>query len=314
MYKQCTLPTIKTARGPKKASAYLSYSHLKMKSALLLLALAAVSRAYYEDIYKKFLRSMDVYNFRMKCWGEKNVVKLSVGIEMAKKKCMQMVEEEDVPRSKRQVEELKEFQETNEEFILQYADFQDDLGTMMGNLSCVLKTVQWLQDDGEVNLEPWTTGLIEPPEGGFEFDVEGAAATDLAWRERMSNAATECHELAEAVPAKVLLNDPTSMVLGHAAVFFKCMNVSYTSLKSYNMTPPPRKKRGGCVLRPRCWSFWRRSTARPRVRRWRSSASPTTSTPPLASLPGSSPTQSRLRRGSSTSSCGSSMTTFEFFL
>merc|ERR1711972_1249451 len=204
-------------------SAYLSYSHLKMKSALLFLALAAVSTASPEDIYKKFLRSMDVYNFRMKCWGEKNVVKLSVGIEMAKKKCMQMVDE-DLPRSKRQVEELKEFQETNEEFILQFGDFQDDLNTMMGNLSRVLKTVQWLTEDGEANLEPWTTGLTDPPEGGFEFDVEGAAATDLAWRERMSNAAMECHELAEAVPAKVLLNDPTNMVLGHAAVFFKCMN------------------------------------------------------------------------------------------
>merc|ERR1712029_127926 len=205
-------------------SAHLSHSHLKMKSALLLVAFLAVSAASPEDIYKKFLRSMDVYNFRMKCWGEKNVVKLSVGIEMAKKKCMQMVEEEDVPRSKRQVEELAEFQETNEEFILQYANFQDDLGTMMGNLSCVLKAVQWLQEDGEVNLEPWTTGLIEPPEGGFEFDVEGAAATDLAWRERMSNAATECHELAEAIPAKSLTHDPITLVLGRAAVFFKCMN------------------------------------------------------------------------------------------
>merc|ERR1711970_699624 len=155
---------------------------LKMKLALLLLALAAVSTAASpEDIYKKFLRSLDVYNFRVKCWGEKNVVKLSVGIEMAKKKCMQMVDE-DVPRSKRQGEELQDFQETNEEFILQ-----------MGNFSCVLKAVQWLKEDGEANLEPWTTGLTDPPEGGFEFDVEGAAATDLAWRERMSSAATECH-------------------------------------------------------------------------------------------------------------------------
>merc|ERR1711872_663329 len=196
---------------------------LKMGPALLFLALAAVSTASPEDIYKKFLRSMDVYNFRMKCWGEKNVVKLSVGIEMAKKKCMQMVDEE-VPRSKRQVEELKEFQETNEEFILQFGDFQDDLNTMMGNLSCVLKAVQWLKEDGEANLEPWTTGLIDPPEGGFEFDVEGAAATDLAWRERMSNSATECHELSEAFPAKSLTHDPTSLVLGHAAIFFKCMN------------------------------------------------------------------------------------------
>merc|ERR1711955_42165 len=197
---------------------------LKMKLALQLIALAAVSSAASpEDIYKKFLRSLDVYNFRVKCWGEKNVVKLSVGIEKAKKKCMQMVEE-DLPRSKRQVEELQEFQQTNEEFILQFGDFQDDLSTTMGNLSCVLKAVQWLNEDGEPNLEQWTTGLIDPPEGGFEFDVEGAAATDLAWREKMSKSATECHELSEAIPAKSLTHDPTTVVLGHAAVFFKCMN------------------------------------------------------------------------------------------
>merc|ERR1712243_90631 len=170
-------------------------------------ALAAVSSAASpEDIYKKFLRSLDVYNFRVKCWGEKNVVKLSVGIEKAKKKCMQMVEE-DLPRSKRQVEDL-----------------QDDLSTTMGNLSCVLKAVQWLNEDGEPNLEQWTTGLTDPPEGGFEFDVEGAAAADIAWREKMSKSATECHELSEAIPAKSLTHDPTTVVLGHAAVFFKCMN------------------------------------------------------------------------------------------
>merc|ERR1711953_670993 len=172
-------------------------SLLKMKSVLLLLALAAISTsASPDDIYKKFLRSLDVYNFRMKCWGEKNVVKLSIGIEMAKKKCMQMVDE-DAPRSKRQVEELQEFQETNEEFIAQFNDFQDNLSTTMGNLSCVLKTVQWLKEDGDANLEPWTTGLTDPPEGGFEFDVEGAAATDLAWRERMSSSATKCMSKVE---------------------------------------------------------------------------------------------------------------------
>jgi len=199
-------------------------SLLKMKCVLLLLTLAAVSTsASPDDIYKKFLRSLDVYNFRMKCWGEKNVVKLSVGIEMAKKKCMQMVDE-DAPRSKRQVEELQEFQETNEEFIAQFNDFQDNLSTTMGNLSCVLKTVQWLKEDGDANLEPWTTGLTDPPEGGFEFDVEGAAATDLAWRERMSSSATKCHQLAEAVPANLLLDDPTTVALGRPAVFFKCMS------------------------------------------------------------------------------------------
>ena len=160
------------------------------------------------------------------------MVKLSVGIEMAKKKCMQMVDE-DAPRSKRQVEELQEFQETNEEFIAQFNDFQDNLSTTMGNLSCVLKTVQWLKEGGDANLEPWTTGLTDPPEGGFEFDVEGAAATDLAWRERMSSSATKCHQLAEAVPDNLLLDDPTTMALGRPAVFFKCMSVSNTKDELY---------------------------------------------------------------------------------
>merc|ERR1711955_97639 len=64
--------------------------------------------------------------------------------------------EEDLPRSKRQVEELEEFQQTNEEFILQFGDFQDDHSTTMGNLSCVLKAVQWLNEDGEPNLQQWT--------------------------------------------------------------------------------------------------------------------------------------------------------------
>ena len=105
---------------------------LKMKLALLLIALAAVSSAASpEDIYKKFLRSLDVYNFRMKCWGEKNVVKLSVGIEIAKKKCMQMVEE-DLPRSKRQVEELQEFESEhglhNTTSVVTLAELQEQYG------------------------------------------------------------------------------------------------------------------------------------------------------------------------------------------
>merc|ERR1719234_122539 len=57
--------------------------------------------------------------------------------------------------------------------------------------------------------------------------VEGrlcAEAEMLEFLERMSSSAAECHKLAEAIPAKSLTYDPTTMVLGRAAVFFKCMN------------------------------------------------------------------------------------------
>ena len=102
---------------------------------------------------------------------------------------MRMVMNGDFTRSKRQVEELAELGETVEEFVQQYGDFQEDWAVKMGNLSCVLIEIQWLKEDMTVNMDFWTTALTGPPvEGGFEFDVEGAAATDPIWRQKLAEA------------------------------------------------------------------------------------------------------------------------------
>ena len=102
---------------------------------------------------------------------------------------MRMVMTGDFTRSKRQVEELAELGETVEEFVQQYGDFQEDWAVKMGNLSCVLVEIQWLKEDMTVNMDFWTTALTGPAvEGGFEFDVEGAAATDPIWRQKLSEA------------------------------------------------------------------------------------------------------------------------------
>ena len=42
------------------------------------------------DLYKEFLKGIDMYNFRAKCWGEKNIDLLVAGAEAAKEKCMNM--------------------------------------------------------------------------------------------------------------------------------------------------------------------------------------------------------------------------------
>ena len=123
-----------------------------MKLLVLLATLATVSGESPGTFYRRFLRSLHVYNFRAKCWGTANADALSGLIQAAKTKCMQM-EGEDLPRSRRQVEELAGLQESVEEFVVQYGNFQEDLGTKIGNLSCVLREVQWLDGEGEVNME-----------------------------------------------------------------------------------------------------------------------------------------------------------------
>jgi len=194
-----------------------------METALLLVAMAPLLAQ--GDLYKEFLKGIDMYNFRAKCWGEKNIDLLVAGAEAAKEKCMTMESHLLQPRSKRQVEELAELGETVEEFVQQYGDFQEDWAVKMGNLSCVLVEIQWLKEDMTVNMDFWTTALTGPAvEGGFEFDVEGAAATDPIWRQKLSEANQECHDLSEAWPAAQLSKDPITMFLGRPNIFFKCYN------------------------------------------------------------------------------------------
>merc|ERR1719435_2853 len=184
-----------------------------MKLLALLATLAAVSAQSPETIYKNFLR----------------------GIDAAKKTCMQLDEgehesseetssEEDLPRSRRQVEELAGFQESVDEFAAQFADFQGGLSSSISNLSCVLKGLQMLKHDGSVNLDFWTTALTDPEKAVFDYTIEGSAASDPVWRQRFSEANLECYVLSQSFPADSLTHDPVSATLGRPAIFFKCWN------------------------------------------------------------------------------------------
>ena len=220
-----------------------------MKLLVLLTTLAAVSAQSPETIYKNFLRGIDAYNFRAKCWGEKNADGLAAMIDAAKKTCWQMEDgeemsseetsnEEDLARSRRQVEELAGFQESVDEFAAQFADFQGGLSSSISNLSCVLKQVQMLKLDGSVNLDFWTTALTDPEKGVFDYTIEGSAASDPTWRQRMAEANLECYVLSQSFPSDSLAHDPVFAGLGRPAIFFKCWNVSH-----HPLPPDPHEPR-----------------------------------------------------------------------
>merc|ERR1719431_2076144 len=149
-----------------------------MKLLVLLATLAAVSGESPGTFYRRFLRTLDIYNFRAKCWGTANADALSGLIQAAKTKCMQM-EGEELPRSRRQV---------------------------------------------EVNMEFWTPALTDPEAAAFDFTIEGSAARDPTWRQRLAEASQDCYDLSEAWPAKTLAQDPLTMIMGRPAIFFKCWN------------------------------------------------------------------------------------------
>merc|ERR1719337_109438 len=109
------------------------------------------------------------------------------------------------------------------EFLQQVNDNRHFRHNAMGNLTCVLHKCGQLTEDMEVNMDFYTTALrAEEPETGFTWDVEGSAAKDPEWREKIATAYEDCQELAESWPATALNRRPMTRMFGRQMIFFKC--------------------------------------------------------------------------------------------
>merc|ERR1712024_190298 len=229
-----------------------------LTSALFLGTLATIANGAgtYET---ELLRGIDIYNFRSKCWGKQNVDKYALLTEKAKRECMQMEPSFDFPghghgpqnpflrpnnnpfekltrggdfsdlqslwRSKRDASEglLDVDEDDFYEYLQQVNDHKHFKHNAMGNLTSVLQKTGHLTEDMEINMDWYAAALrAEEPETGFTWDVEGAAATDPEWREKIATAYEDCHELAESWPATSLNRRPITRMFGRQMIFFKC--------------------------------------------------------------------------------------------
>ena len=234
-----------------------------MKGVLFLLGTVATIAAGAGTYETELLRGIDIYNFRSKCWGKKNVDMFAVQMENAKRECMQMEPAFDFPghgdgpqnpflrpnnnpfekltrggdfsdlqslwRTKRDASEgLVDVDEDDfYEYLQQVNDHRHYKQNAMGNLTCVLQKCGMLTEDMEVNMDFYTTALTaEEAENGFTFDVEGSAAKDPEWRAKIATAYQDCHDLAESWPATSLNRRPMSRMFGRQMIFFKCADVS----------------------------------------------------------------------------------------
>merc|ERR1712037_142423 len=230
-----------------------------IKGALFLLGAVATIAAAAGTYETELLRGIDIYNFRSKCWGKQNVDKYALLTEKAKRECMQMEPSFDFPghghgpqnpflrpnnnpfekltkggdfsdlqslwRSKRDASEglLDVDEDDFYEYLQQVNDHKHFKHNAMGNLTCVLQKTGQLTEDMEINMDWYAAALrAEEPETGFTWNVEGAAATDPEWREKIATAYEDCHELAESWPATSLNRRPMTRMFGRQMIFFKC--------------------------------------------------------------------------------------------
>ena len=249
-------------------SRHSQQQHGTMMKGVFLLLGTAVTIASGAGTYEtELLRGIDIYNFRSKCWGKKNVDSYAVLTEKAKRECMQMEPSFDFPghsdgpqnpflrpnnnnpfekltrggdfsdlqslwRTKRDASEgLVEVDEDDfYEFLQQVNDNRHLRLNSLGNLTCVLQKTGQMTEDMEINMEWYTTALrAEEPETGFTWDAEGSAAQDPEWREKIATAYEDCHEMSKSWPASSLNRRPLARMFGRQMIFYKCADVSKKS-------------------------------------------------------------------------------------
>merc|ERR1712109_121463 len=108
-------------------------------------------------------------------------------------------------------------EEELERFVEDFADFKEDIGSMIGNLTCVMTKLDMLDSALQVNLKLWTTDVWQ------QLDLKKTlAGEDPEWRQKMIGGYTDCYQVASNWPQQSLDRNPITKVFGRHMIFFKC--------------------------------------------------------------------------------------------
>eukprot|EP00091_Calanus_sinicus_P002304 TRINITY_DN1232_c0_g1_i5.p1 TRINITY_DN1232_c0_g1~~TRINITY_DN1232_c0_g1_i5.p1 ORF type:complete len:310 (-),score=106.80 TRINITY_DN1232_c0_g1_i5:65-994(-) len=112
---------------------------------------------------------------------------------------------------------LETDEEDFQEFLEDFEEYKEDMGTKMGNLTCVLTKMGMLDSALQVNLAMYTGGFWD------NYDLSKTlAASDPLWRQMMTSGFTDCYSIAQTFPQEALDKNPVSKVFGRHMIFFKC--------------------------------------------------------------------------------------------
>jgi hypothetical protein len=217
---------------------------------IVLLSLACAATVSARDSAKYIKQSIDVYNADVACWGQENALRFHVGIQQAVEQCANFGKPsistkpanpwQTVPaanglnrgnvanfwansifnnRQKREATDglLETDEEDFQEFLDDFSDFKSDIGTRMGNLTCVMTRMEMLDSALQVNLPMYTGGFWD------KIDLSKTlAGSDPVWRQMMTSGYTDCYSIAQTFPKEALEKNPVTKVFGRHMIFFKC--------------------------------------------------------------------------------------------
>jgi hypothetical protein len=126
-------------------------------------------------------------------------------------------------RQKRQATDglLETDEEDFQEFLEDFEEYKEDMGSKMGNLTCVMTKMDMLDSALQVNIAEYTGGFFN------KVDLSKTlAGSDPLWRQMMITGNTDCYSIAQTFPQEALDKSPVSKVFGRHMIFFKCAAVS----------------------------------------------------------------------------------------
>jgi len=217
---------------------------------IVLLSLACAATVSARDSAKYIKQSIDVYNADVACWGKENALRFHVGIQQAVEQCTNFGRPsistkpanpwQTLPqanslnrgnvanfwansifnnRQKREATDglIDTDEEDFQEFLDDFSDFKSDIGTRMGNLTCVMTRMEMLDSALQVNLPMYTGGFWD------KIDLSKTlAGSDPVWRQMMTSGYTDCYSIAQTFPKEALEKNPVTKVFGRHMIFFKC--------------------------------------------------------------------------------------------
>jgi len=112
---------------------------------------------------------------------------------------------------------LETDEEDFQEFLDDFEQYKEDLGSKMGNLTCVMSKLNMLDSALQVNIQEYTSGIWD------KIDLSKTlAGSDPLWRQMMVSGYTDCFSIAQTWPQESLNRNPLSKVFGRHMIFFKC--------------------------------------------------------------------------------------------
>jgi hypothetical protein len=131
-------------------------------------------------------------------------------------------------RSKRAAEDGENDEQDIEEFLEDFKDFKQDMVSKLQRLTCVLTKMNLLDAQMQVNLQYFTEEMWS------QFDLKQTiAGEDPAWRQKVNQGYTDCHQIASNWPQQSLDRNPITKVFGRHMIFFKCTMVCCMHLDQY---------------------------------------------------------------------------------